>query len=397
MAPAATSTHSPGSHLAGLDGVRGMAILLVILWHYLIDQRASGAEATLLAVRLLRWTWAGVDLFFVLSGFLIARNLLEAPSTREAIATFFIRRIARLLPLYLVVLATYGLARPFLDGWNTGVSSWLAGDVPVRGLWLYPVFLQNFAIAASGTWPGQWLAPSWSLAVEVQFYLVAPLVMLATPRRHLLPVLLALAAASLVSRCVVVALTQQALAAHVLFPFRADAFCIGAAVAVLTLNSGREAWLRAHVGDFKRRFWLGLTALTTMSAFGVVIFSMPMATFGYTFLAVTAAHLILIALYADAGNWRKILTHPALRFVGMRSFGLYLIHQPVRGLMAMGLGDTGLLDPMSPWLALLAFGVTLMLTAISWRWIECPLIEYGRRVTIGSRVVAKPSLPAATS
>lgn len=370
--------------LSGLDGLRGIAILLVIVWHYFIDQRATGPDADLLVVRLLRWTWSGVDLFFVLSGFLIARNLLGQPADRKTIAIFFVRRAGRLLPLYVLFLLAYLLARPFLLGWNAPVSIWLAGET-IGPSWSYPLFMQNIAMAINGSWPGHWLAPTWTLAVEVQFYLVAPLLFLVIPRRHLVPALLGIAAFSIALRCAFVAFSDYTLAAHVLFPCRAETFCIGASIAVLMLDPDREDWFRRNIHEIERRFKLLVAALLIMSAAGVVLHSVPMSTLGYTFLAVTASHLLLIALYVDTGRWRSILSNKMLRHIGVRSFGYYLIHQPVRGMLALVLADYSHVEPMSPVLSLAAFALTALIAATSWRWVEAPAIAWSRRYAAGSK------------
>lgn len=370
------------NRLDGLDGLRGIAILLVIIWHYFIDLPVTGSQVQVLAVVLLSWTWAGVDLFFVLSGFLIARNLLMAPPSRDLVVTFYVRRLARLVPLYIVVLFGFVVARSiYADSHAANIGRLLGKEA--AGLTIdYQLFLQNIGIAMRGLWPGQWLAPTWSLAVEVQFYLVAPIVLLLAPRRSLPAVLLTIAAGALMLRCAILLATGVTMPAHLLFPCRADAFALGALVAHLSLDARYQARLAATATLARRYSWFGLLVLLSSGTFGFVLYAPETATIGYSMLALIAAAMLLIALYSPMGWWHEILTTPVLRFFGTHSFGIYLLHQPVRGLLAIALAEPGYVTATSPSLSLLALAVTMVLAALSWHWLEVPIIDMSRRKPI---------------
>lgn len=122
-----------------------------------------------------------------------------------------------------------------------------------------------------------------------------------------------------------------------------------------------------------------MLTLLSSSTFGFVLYAPQTATVGYSILAVLASALLIGALYSTAGAWNTVLTHPALRFFGTHSFGIYLLHQPVRGLIAIALADEGYMAATSPVLSPLAIAVTMGLAAASWRYFEAPFVNMSRR------------------
>jgi len=172
---ASAFSHEAPLLLAGripaLDGLRGVAILLVLLWHGLFEMNANSRVLSgLLALGKL--SWSGVDLFFVLSGFLIGGILLDAKDSPHYFTTFYIRRAYRILPLYFAVIGVaYSIGHLSTD------FGWLGADLATMKIpWAsYPTFTQNLWMAYLGTYGSFTLAATWSLAVEEQFYLTAPL------------------------------------------------------------------------------------------------------------------------------------------------------------------------------------------------------------------------------
>jgi peptidoglycan/LPS O-acetylase OafA/YrhL len=144
--------------IAGLDLLRASAIVLVLLAHY--PKTGTGP-----LIRLLNFGWTGVDLFFILSGYLIAGQLFASLSSGKeiSITAFYLRRLLRTLPNYYVILAAYVILSGF-----TGAAS----PAP---LWKFAAFVQNFGIPST-------FAPSWSLCVEEQFYLIFPLIVVLAAR-----------------------------------------------------------------------------------------------------------------------------------------------------------------------------------------------------------------------
>lgn len=156
-----------------LDGLRGLAILSVLFWHYGHYYEPAPGSIGAWLPPLLRLAWSGVDLFFVLSGFLIGGILIAHRKATNYWRVFYVRRACRIFPLYFAVLAAFVLATATI---GPQPSNWLLKQEPP--FWTYPVFLQNFGMAYYNSFGSDFLGPTWSLAVEEQFYLVLPFVVL---------------------------------------------------------------------------------------------------------------------------------------------------------------------------------------------------------------------------
>ena len=149
-----------------LDGIRGIAILQVLIWHYSGALHPKLGSAASYGLRLLYLTWSGVDLFFVLSGFLIGGILLDHRGSANYFEVFYVRRFWRIIPIYIVmllighVLSGLGHLDPDRTG-NLIALSW------------YATFTQNVWMSIHSSW-SLWLAQTWSLAIEEQFYVLLP-------------------------------------------------------------------------------------------------------------------------------------------------------------------------------------------------------------------------------
>jgi peptidoglycan/LPS O-acetylase OafA/YrhL len=154
----------------------------VVVWHYFVG--IPGGEASAVASffrRLFYLGWSGVDLFFVLSGFLIGGILLDNRASPRYFRTFYVRRAFRILPVYVLLLVPFWSARSSVGtSGSVAVATLLEGEIPA---WSYGLFVQNLFMAAIGDFGAQWTGITWSLAVEEQFYLVLPLTLFLAPRR----------------------------------------------------------------------------------------------------------------------------------------------------------------------------------------------------------------------
>ena len=164
--------------IPALDGLRGIAIILVMLHHFTNYRPTSGIDGLIGSVVFFLWT--GVDLFFVLSGFLITGILLDSRGSERYFTTFYARRTLRIFPLYYLVLFVAFVVLPQFPA----VNAVLTGQVDLPPQWPYWLYLENFSIAARG-WVHGWVDVGWSLAIEEQFYLVWPLVIWLCPPRLL--------------------------------------------------------------------------------------------------------------------------------------------------------------------------------------------------------------------
>ncbi|MCB1185196.1 acyltransferase, partial [bacterium] len=350
-----------------LDGLRGVAILLVIGFHYLHVQAQPGAAPGLVqAGALFRWGWGGVDLFFVLSGFLITGILLDHRDGARYWRPFYLRRACRIVPLYFLVIALFVALAP----WGRAALPWLFADA--RPLWSYLTFTQNLLMHDAG-FGANWLGVTWSLAIEEQFYLVVPLLVRVLPRRALTAVFVVGIVAAPGLRLLV-----GNLGAYV-FPFtRGDAILAGGLLALLVRTPGAWAWVRARAGGLA---WLFVPAL----AAGVVLWRKN-AGVGDPWLHAVFAGAALVAvalpLALPAGLLHRVLRHRVLVWWGLRSYAVYLLHQPVAGLLH-GLLRGEPVPVFHGWegsgVTLLALAVTALLAEISYRFFEGPLLAWGRR------------------
>jgi len=211
------------NRIPALDGLRGMAILLVLLWHFFFA--VSWTPTTLQILRLLgKLSWSGVDLFFVLSGFLIGGILLDARNSPSYFRTFYARRAYRILPLYTVIVAINYFVPFLLQFFPARFSDFQRSQVPFLG---YLTFTQNFC-TAFGLKETYIAGVTWSLAIEEQFYLTMPLLIRTLTRSRLMWVLLAvILGAPLLRIFLHYTLKDGNYAAYVLMPSRPTPSALG--------------------------------------------------------------------------------------------------------------------------------------------------------------------------
>jgi peptidoglycan/LPS O-acetylase OafA/YrhL len=357
--------------ISQLDGVRGVAILLVLIWHYFscqVDPRPQTFIA--FCSRTMNLTWSGVDLFFVLSGFLIAGVLLDHRSTSNYFRVFYLRRICRICPLYFLVFALFvALSRTSIGA--SPSFKWLFHD-PLP-LWSYATFTQNIYMGAHNTLGPHWLAITWSLAVEEQFYLFVPLLLYFLPRRTLLVVLILAVLAAPILRWAL-----PGFRTFVGTPWRSDSLLSGAALAILVRWHGFVAAARR-----RRRL---LFALFIVMLAGAVAMTVRPPTFGGPFshfwLAGLYSVFILIAFLDTERRLGGLLRSPTLVWLGRLSYGIYMFHEAIVGLLygALRHDEPGIDTFSDAGITLLAFSITLFLAAISYHFFEQPILRFGHRL-----------------
>jgi len=341
-----------------LDGLRGAAALSVVLAHYFGEvPHRIGALAV---------GWIGVDVFFVLSGFLVGGILLDNREAPNLLATFYLRRAARIFPVYYVVLL---LSIGFSDaarshGWADFHYPWF----------VFAAYAQNVAMAFSGRLPGNSFLPMWTLAVEEQFYLLMPLVIRYCPPRYLKWVV----AFGIVSAPVLRLIFEAAGnpdASLVLLPCRWDGLLLGVAVAIVQRDHDLRDALVRHTGAVRG---------VALIAIAVVPISLALAPQLLTTLTLFDL-LIVITLFMllvlnDAPEGARLRWRP-LQFFGRVSYCLYLAHQPIanamHGLILGGRPDIG--SPGQVGVTIAAFGVSIGVAMVTWRFIEAPCIAFGKR------------------
>jgi len=234
---------APSSRLPELDGIRGIAIILVLIWHYVaLGVPIDTGSRLFRIVFYLRQSWCGVDLFFVLSGFLIGGILLDASNSKKLFKTFYIRRALRILPLYFCLLIAFSIgAYLTAHGWGDAAYYGLDEKMPI---WVYWLLLQNIWSSLTGEWGCHWLGVTWSLAIEEQFYLTLPLLIRYTPRRILVWIIGALIIAAPILRTILFYNYQfGSFAGYWLMPCRTDALGLGVMLAIVTRHKNGSAML----------------------------------------------------------------------------------------------------------------------------------------------------------
>ena len=372
---------NPTARLPELDGIRGLAILLVLIWHYVALGVAIDPGSRLFRVVFyLRQAWCGVDLFFVLSGFLIGGILIDARRSESFFNTFYIRRALRILPLYFLLLVTFSIGDHLTQrGWAASVQYAFDEKGPI---WVYWLLVQNIWSAATGQWGCHWLGVTWSLAIEEQFYITLPLLIRFTPARILPWLIVVLVVSAPILRTVLYYHYQFGqFSGYWLMPCRTDALGLGVLLAIAIRS--QQGWQK--ITELK---WLVITLfLLSCAGFiwldinGAGVGTEPMATYGHTVLAVLFASLLAMMLISPGGWISSAMRFKPLCYLGIIAYGVYLLHYPILGLVH-GLwlgGHPNIESPTSALATLAAFVIVVVVSGLSWKFLEKPLVSIGHR------------------
>ncbi len=355
-----------------LDGLRGVAILLVMAFHY--EARNFPGHGFFLPFWLvIREGWMGVDLFFVLSGFLITGILCDTRSSRSYFRTFYARRTLRIFPLYYGFLAMAFWLLPLLPlpGGPQAVPN-------VRAQVFSWFYLSNFLVGFDGWSASPDLVPHfWSLAVEEQFYLVWPALVYFATRRGLARIC---AVTVLLAIAVRFGLRHTGLPWYsrlVLTPARLDTFALGGLVALIVRD---RSWVE------RASRWAARAALATAAAVVALLLVRGAAdaqdrivgTVGLSLIALACACVVGFAAVGNAANpVHRLLASSPLRLVGRYSYGMYVLHFPIMRLLGTrGLGISELHSLLGSYVGAhvvhvgLNSGLTLGLAALSFRFFE---------------------------
>lgn len=362
-----------------LDGLRGTAILVVVVFHWIYLWGHNIIPGKLDA--LLSFGWSGVDLFFVLSGFLIGGILLDARDSTNYFKVFYMRRFYRILPLYgALCLSTVAIFHAHLS-----THDWLFwhNEIP---WYAYLTFGQNFWMVKHGTLGFLSLGITWSLAIEEQFYLTLPFVIRFVSRKAL-PYVLGIGAfiAPLIRVALWFALdpVHAAMAVHFLAPCRMDTLLLGVLAACAVRDAAyweRLVTHKAAVGAASIVLGAGILVMIHrhLRVEGPEGISFALASFGFTLIALFYLSLLLLAV-TQRGLVSRLFRFRGLTELGIVAYGMYLFHTPVIGLVY------GLAGKANPELTgLSTFGLTAIaglllfaLARLSWLYFEKPLIKRG--------------------
>jgi peptidoglycan/LPS O-acetylase OafA/YrhL len=352
-----------GEHFTALDGFRGMAVLIVMFTHFVeighvLDKQTPWHN-------LLLSGFVGVDMFFVLSGFLITGILLDAPKTGgRFFKTFYARRTLRIFPLY------YGiLLIAFLFFRKDG------GDSP----WWYLLFASNIGDASQGTWLAATdtvvLTHLWSLAIEEQFYLIWPLLVYLLPVRKLVWTCIALLVIAPISASLF-SLNDNSLG-HYLFTLnRFNALAMGGLLAIAFRY--RDHWTICQKTARTTLIILGPLVFIGLMFPGPGIGSAPSLSAPYLWGA------LLVVAMNPGGILNRFFSAPWLIFLGRISFGLYIYHSFFANLLRDHIYQnllpiTGGDRALALWLYVpIAYALSIAISLASWKWFEKPILSLNR-------------------
>lgn len=358
----------PGGHRPDVDGLRAVAVLAVILFH--LDARSIPGG------------YAGVDVFFAISGFLLTRNVLaDVAAGHFSVADFYRRRVRRIALPMLVVIATIVAAAQVLllpeDALRTAQGgTWSAAALANAWFWrnLDTGYFSREAHEAP-------LLHLWSLGVEEQFYLLWPLILPVAARRLRAPLALS-AAIALVAIGSFAAgqalLARDRLFAFYMLPTRAGGLLLGALAAVAvhsgmstadaTAATGADPALaatKARGAAIGRDLVAGVGALLVIGSFAALSEGSPYPGWRAA-LPALGASLVLLAGAAGPNSTSRWLSSPPLVAIGIVSYSAYLWHWPLVAFHRYAHGEPG-------WTARLVIGMlTAALAWASWRWVERP-------------------------
>ena len=303
------------ARLPALDGVRGLAALLVVMLHVTMQIKHPVGIGAFLLKKFFLVGWTGVDLFFVLSGFLITGILDDAKGSTNYFRVFYARRMLRILPLYYGALVVLFVMPHLVHA--PGAPHFFVSIKDQLWYWFY---LQNFHplpplfVGLAGHF--------WSLAVEEQFYLVWPLVILLLSRKSALRLCVFLLVFSIMYRALI----------HIVNPIFAsplntlaqlDGLTIGSALALLYRTPGGMDWIKRRLPLLMAASLAGIGAI-----YAVDIPSVKRALLR-TFLTLFFGCLLAYAIEQREGLLQRFLSSRVMRFFGKYSYGMYVLHVPL--------------------------------------------------------------------
>lgn len=356
-------------YMPQLDSVRALAIFGVFISHYL---ELSNPISTILP-----WGWSGVRLFFVLSGFLITGILIKSRQKYEALQisrrgilkNFFIRRFLRLFPIYCLYLIASAYMFPSLREY----------------LWVFILNCQNFLIVIDPKSDAIVIGHLWSLAVEAQFYLVMPAIVMFVPEKSLLSITIGMVITAPIFRVVGILCGLSIRQLEFLMPSNLDTLAMGSLLAMLNeyrpIAAHRLLAISLRMGIplflgccFLEHFFLKDEVVTVLKLFKEVLIGLSsVAVVGY-------------AAQGIKGKIGYFLSHPWLVYCGQISYGLYIYHFTVphllqnyifpilNGNLSPKIPKLGIDYPGVPWFIFPIYvAISFVIAVISWEFFEQPI------------------------
>ncbi len=358
-----------------LDGLRGIAILMVMV-HRFWPRTGMGLGADVAGTG-----WIGVDLFFVISGFLITGILLDTREDGRYFRNFYARRALRIFPLYyLFVIGVW------IGFWHNPEFRDRAGSP----LW-YLFHLGNVPEGVLGNDVPYWLAPVWSLAIEEQFYLTFPWLVRFLDRRRLTIVLITMiAVAPLIRLTTMLAFPDHERVQYLFTACRIDTLAAGCLLAVIVRSIDLEAWR-------DRVMFTALVVLPSVVVLGIASRldrTSPFdRVFGYSIVAAGCASVVALVILGRGRRSTALLRARPLTYLGKLCFGLYLLHRPADTIVSALAVRAGIHGDL--WLLAPKIAVAVILATLSWRLLERPFLRLKDRFATSRHPVAGKGIAGA--
>jgi peptidoglycan/LPS O-acetylase OafA/YrhL len=349
-----------------IDGLRGIAVLIVLMFHLLNNsyQNTNVGDLNQLELLIMRFTsfgWAGVNLFFIISGYLIGSILLKNKNSINYFVVFYTRRFLRIIPIYFLFLCIYLICR-----WTSFDAHLSIFEKPIP-IWTYFILVQNFMMSSLGHFGPNALTVTWSLAVEEQFYLVVPFIVYYLNERQLISVTVFFIVFSSIYRLN----ADNWYESYTHFLSRLDSPLLGLLLAIF--RSSRTNYF----GYFNK--WV-LRSIVLLALLGV--YSIDKCV---NHLIISFFFFILLDVVIDLNDSsfiHKIITGKFILLIGKYSFFIYLFHQLVNGMLfAIFQGKSNPnLDFFGSYLIEIgAFLLTFLLAHFSFIFLESKFIARAHR------------------
>jgi peptidoglycan/LPS O-acetylase OafA/YrhL len=357
-----------------LDGLRGLAVGGVLVWHFvgcMLDPSIGVLNKILYHTTILGRT--GVDLFFVLSGFLITGIILDRKQDAfQFIKNFYLRRVLRIVPSYALLVFVFWIV--VLAGVSNTIFN---AETPS---WHHLTFTQNLWMAKNDTWGPSAISVTWSVAIEEQFYMVFPVLALIVPRRILPSLLVCITLFSIIFRAVSFVKFDSVFTMYVHTLSRLDGLAMGGLIAYLWRSPAFAPWLADH-SLAVRRWFIGMCVGVPLLFIGMID-NLPknMAIWGHTYLTLLYGTCLIFILRSIGNPSVSWLRNSKLCKLGLISYTVYLFHPLLISIVFLLAERPERLSTFGDvFLAAAALFLSLFWSSISLRLLEKPLTNFGRK------------------
>ena len=308
-------------HIPSLDGVRGLSLLLVIGFHLQLFGMLAALPLQLQLIASI--SWVSVDMFFVLSGFLITSILLRTRESPHYFKNFYVRRILRILPLYYLALFIIFVICP---NFSIGSTSDFSKIYDNKFWFLF--YIQNIYIATRHEFFAFGINDLWTLAIEEQFYIVWPLFIYFIQKKWLKATAITIITMVLLMRIVLVCNDVNWSFNYYFTLCRIDSICFGALGAILL----HENYTKQQLTTIVR-----ILTIISITGLGIIFYKQEgflisqnyTSSIGFTFIDALFFVLIIKLASGKMSILKKMFEFPFLRFIGKISYCMYIIHNPL--------------------------------------------------------------------